>query len=88
MRNLPGAEKIKQLKSALRTHSHLASLLVTQLEFLGKNTGLLMLILPREFGPKSDVISHADRKKICFAKDTACTHEGWKCAKLNMHNTA
>lgn len=63
MRNLPGAEEIKQLKSALHTHSHLRALLVTQLESLGKHTGLLMLILHRGFGPKSDIISNADRKK-------------------------
>lgn len=63
MRNLPGAEEIKQLKSALHTHSHLSGLLVTQLESLGKNTGLLILVLHREFGPKSDIISNADSKK-------------------------
>lgn len=87
MRNLPAAEEIKQLKTALHTHSHPRALLVTRLESQGKNTGLLMLILPREF----DIISNADDRKkeeSCFAKDIACIHEGWKCAQLNMHNTA
>lgn len=84
MRNLPGAEEIKQPKSALHTHSHLRALLVTQLEPLGKNTGLLMLILPREFGPTSDVISHADSEKHALPK----SHEGWKRAQLNTHYVA
>lgn len=63
MRNLPGAEEIKQLKSALPTHSHLRPLLVTQLKSLGKSTRLLTLILPREFVSKFHIISSADRKK-------------------------
>lgn len=88
MRNLPGAEEIKQLKSALPTHSHLRALLVTQIESLGESTGLLMVILPWEFVAKSHIISNADRKKKCFVKDMACTHEGWKCVQLNMHGVA
>lgn len=68
MRNLPGAEEITQLKSALHTHSHLRALLATRLESLGKNTGLLMFILPRDFGPKSDIISNADSKKSALPK--------------------
>jgi len=68
MRNLPGAGEIKQLKSPLRTHSHLGALPVTRLESLGENTGLLMPILPRVFGPKYDVISNADSKKVLFQR--------------------
>lgn len=63
MRNLPGAEEIKQLKSALPTHSHLRALLVTQTESLGESAGLLMFILPREFVAKPHVISNVDREK-------------------------
>lgn len=88
MRNLPEAEEIKQLKSVLPTHSHLRALLVTQTESLGESTGLLMLILPREFVTKPHVISNADRKRKCFVKDMARTHQGWKCVQLNMHSVA
>lgn len=63
MRNLPGAEEIKQLKSALPTHSHLRTLLVTQTESLGESTGLLMFILPRGFVAKPHIISNVDRMK-------------------------
>lgn len=63
MRNLPGAEEIKKTKSALHTHSHTGALLVTWLESLGKSTELLLLILPRKPGPKSDAISDADGSK-------------------------
>lgn len=85
MRNLPGAEEIKQLKSALHTHSHLRELLVTRLESLGKNTGMLMLILSGEFGPKSDAISNADSKRYALLKTWLAP---MKCAQLNMHNVA
>lgn len=88
MSNLPGAEEIKQLKSALPTCSHLRAPLVTQTEYPGEGAGLLMLTFSREFVTKPHVISNVDRGKNFFVKDTACTHEGWKCVQLNMHSVA